>query len=393
MRYNRARVHVVALNWRDQPNPRAGGAEVHLEEILRYLARRGHRCTLITSWFPGALREDRGDGYRIVRGGHEFTFNLVVPFLYRKVAAADPPDIVLDDINKIPFFSPLFVRAPVLAVIPHLMGATVFQELNPLLAGLLYGTERLVRPVYRHCPVEVISESTRQDLIARGHRAEAISVVHCGIDRGVYRTDPAVAKSAAPTLVFVGRIKRYKAVDHAIRALALIRARVPDCTLTIVGNGDGLPALRALARKLDLEDAVRFAGFIPLAEKVRLLQAAHVVVNPSIKEGWGLTNVEANACGTVCVAADSPGLRDSVHDGRTGLLYPYGDVTALAERVLRLLGDAALRRRMEAEALAWADSLTWERCGAETLALIERIVAGPPVATADAPRQRGTARG
>jgi glycosyltransferase involved in cell wall biosynthesis len=101
-------------------------------------------------------------------------------------------------------------------------------------------------------------------------------------------------------------------------------------------------------------------------------------VNPSVKEGWGLTNVEANACGTVCVAADSPGLRDSVKDGVTGLLYPWGDVDALAERVTRLLADPALRRTMETGALAWAASLTWARCGDETLALVESIVQSSP---------------
>src|SRR5262249_41476916 len=133
-------------------------------------------------------------------------------------------------------------------------------------------------------------------------------------------------------------------------------------------------SLARLTGELGLDGAVRFAGFLPHEEKVRLLQSAHVVVNPSVKEGWGLTNVEANACGTVCVAADSPGLRDSVKDGTTGLLYPWGDVDALAERVVRLLDDPAVRRRMEVEALAWAERLTWARCGDGTLTLIEPIV-------------------
>src|SRR5262245_40265367 len=89
-------VHVVALNWRDLKNPRAGGAEVHMEEILRWLGRQGIHCTLLTSRFPGALRAEQADGYRIVRGGHEYDFNLAVPFMLRRLAAADPPDIVLD---------------------------------------------------------------------------------------------------------------------------------------------------------------------------------------------------------------------------------------------------------------------------------------------------------
>jgi glycosyltransferase involved in cell wall biosynthesis len=262
----------------------------------------------------------------------------------------------------------------VLAVVPHLMGSTVFREVNPVLATLVRGAELPLRRVYRSCRIEVISESTRRDLVARGFDGDRITVVHCGIDRGTYRPDPQATKNGPPTLIFVGRIKRYKAIDHAIRALAIVRRRIPDATLVVVGDGDGLSELRRVAAELGIEAAVRFAGFLPSAEKVRLLQAAHVAVNPSVKEGWGLTNVEANACGTVCVAADSPGLRDSVIDGRTGFLYPYGDVDAMAERIVRLLADPGLRQRMEGEALAWAASLTWERCGAETLALIERAV-------------------
>jgi len=366
-------MHVVALNWRDLKNPRAGGAEAHLEEILRYLAHRGHRCTLLTSRFRGGPRDEEVDGYRIVRGGHEYDFNLVVPFLFRRLAATDPPDVVLDDINKIPFYSPLFTAAPVLAIVPHLMGTAVFHELNLFLATVLYGLELPVRRVYRRCHFEVISESTRDDLVARGYPADRITVVHCGIDRDVYRPEPDVPKGDTPTLVYVGRIKRYKSLGHALHALRLVRQRVPGCSLTIVGNGDAVPELKSLASRLGLDQAVRFTGYVSNAEKVRLLRQAHVAVNPSYREGWGLTNVEANACGTVCVAADSPGLRDSVLPGRTGLLYPYGDVPALAERLVRLLTDAGLRARMEREALAWAARLTWEQCGAETLALLERV--------------------
>ena len=369
-------MHVVALNWRDLKNPRAGGAEVHMEEILRYLGRRGHRCTLITSRFPGAPAAEDVDGYRIVRGGHEYDFNLAVPFLFRRVAARDRPDILLDDINKVPFYSPLFTRVPVLAVIPHFMGTAVFREVNPVVAAPVYTLEQPVPWVYRRCHFEVISESTREDLVARGYPRERITVVHCGVDRHVYNAEGAGAKASRPSLVYVGRIKRYKSVDHAIRVLALVRRRVPDCVLTIIGEGDGLPALRALVGRLGLEAAVRFVGFAAGAEKVRLLREAHVAVNPSFREGWGLTNVEANACGTVCVAADSPGLRDSVLDGRTGLLYPYGDLETMAERIVRLLADSPVRSAMERAALEWAASLTWERCGAETLALIERVMAG-----------------
>lgn len=345
-----------------------------MEEILAYLGRHGVRCTLLTSGFAGGKAEERGDGYRIVRGGHEYDFNLAVPLLYRRVAREDPPDLVVDDINKIPFYSPLWAGVPVLAVVPHLMGSTVFREVNPLLAAAVYAAEWPVRRIYRRCHFEVISESTKDDLVARGWEPERVSVVHCGIDRRVYFPDARVAKAATPSIVYVGRVKRYKSVDHAIRALPAVREAVPGATLTIVGDGDKAPELRRLTTRLGLDDAVRFTGFVPLAEKRRLVQEAHVVVNPSMKEGWGLTNVEANACGTTCVAADAPGLRDSVRDGTTGLLYPYGDVAALGRALVRVLCEPELRGRLEAGGLAWAEQLTWERCGEQTREIIERIL-------------------
>src|SRR4029453_4053814 len=221
-------MHVLALNWRDLDNPRAGGAEVHMEEILRPLGRRlGWRCTLLSSRFPGAPGEQRKDGYRIVRGGGEYTFHLVAPRLYRRVAALDPPDVVLDDVNKIPLLAPLWARRPVIMVVPHLMGRSVFDEVPAPLAALLYGFERLTEPLYRHCHVEVISQSTKDDLVARGWPADRLHVVLCGVAQRTYTTHGGVPKSATPSIVYVGRLKRYKAVEHLLRAMPAIRLRVP----------------------------------------------------------------------------------------------------------------------------------------------------------------------
>jgi glycosyltransferase involved in cell wall biosynthesis len=265
----------------------------------------------------------------------------------------------------------------------------VFDEVPAPVAALLYGYERLTEPVYRRCHVEVISQSTKDDLVKRGWPAERVHVVLCGVDHRVYTTDGAPPKSAIPSIVYVGRLKRYKAVDHLLRVLHAVRRRVPGATLTVVGEGDEGRALRNLTGQLGLDAVVRFTGFVPLAEKVRLLQEAHVLVSPSVREGWGLTNVEANACGTACVAADSPGLRDSCRDGETGLLYPWGDLPALADRLVRVLSDPALRTRLEAGGRAWAAGLTWERCGEETAALVEQVLGMGPGA---APRSAAVSR-
>src|SRR5439155_1311773 len=111
-------------------------------------------------------------------------------------------------------------------------------------------------------------------------------------------------------------------------------------------------AAERLARALSQVDAVRFLGFVPDAEKRRLLRRAWAVVLPSQKEGWGISNVEAAACGTPALASDSPGLRESVRHGETGFLVPHGDERALADRMLALAAEPGDHRSALALAVA-----------------------------------------
>ena len=175
----------------------------------------------------------------------------------------------------------------------------------------------------------------------------------------------------------MGRLKRYKGVDLAIRALAVARRQVPALTLDIAGNGDARPELETLTRALNLVGAVRFHGFVSEAEKLRLLRSTWANIFPSPKEGWGITVVEAAACGTPSVASDSPGLRDSVRHGQSGYLVPHGDVAALAARMVELASDPALVARLGAAGRLFAEGLTWEAAAHETEAHLKQIISDP----------------
>jgi glycosyltransferase involved in cell wall biosynthesis len=166
--------------------------------------------------------------------------------------------------------------------------------------------------------------------------------------------------------LYVGRLKRYKGVDTALRAFAAARRIRPDLAFDVAGQGDDLPRLRQLAAALGLDTAVRFRGFVAEAEKRELLRRAWAVVFPSPKEGWGISNVEAAACGTPALASDSPGLRESVRHGTTGYLVPHGDTGALTERMLELAGDASLVERLGRGARAFATTLSWGAAAAST---------------------------
>jgi len=365
---------LLALNWNDLKNPYGGGAEVHLEELLRRLVRLyGHEVTLFCSGFAGCEPEEEVEGIRIIRRGNRLNFNLVAPGHLRRLVRENQYDMLIEDINKIPFYTPWYLDLRTLVVIPHLFADSVFQEINFVLGTYIYLAEKPLVRVYRGRHFNVISESTAADMVARGVPEKDVSVIHCGIDRELYSHDPSVGKYERPTALYLGRIKKYKSVQHLILAFTRVRESLPDARLMIVGSGDYLPQLRSLAESLDLSEVVEFPGFVPSEDKIERMRRAHVSVLPSLKEGWGLTNIEANSVGTAVVAADSPGLRDSVRHGETGLLYEYGNVDQLTEALLKVLSDHTYRRKLEAGALEWAERFNWDAAAAEFEALIQRV--------------------
>jgi glycosyltransferase involved in cell wall biosynthesis len=366
-------LNILALNWNDLKNPFAGGAEVQLEEMLTRLVSRGHRVTLFCSNFPGGAEEEAVNGIRIIRQGNRYNFNLVAPFYLRRLVKSEKFDVMLEDINKIPFYTPWYMKIPTLILVPHLFAETVFQEINPVLGTYIYFSEKPMIRAYQGFRYCAASESTQSDLAARGIPLKDITVVHCGVDRKTYAHDASVEKYDTPTILYLGRVKKYKSIQHLIDAMILVRKTIPNARLMVVGAGDYLPTLEAQAKRLGLTECVEFAGFIASDRKVERLRKSHVIVLPSIREGWGLTNIEANAVGTCVVASDSPGLRDSVRDGVTGFLFPYGDIPALAERLVRILTDTPLRKRLEAGGLAWADKFSWDTATEKLESLLSEV--------------------
>jgi glycosyltransferase involved in cell wall biosynthesis len=200
------------------------------------------------------------------------------------------------------------------------------------------------------------------------------------VDAAHYTPDDTLSRFDPPCFVYIGRLKRYKGVDLLLRALAIAHRDRPDLELAIAGSGDDRPRLERLAVDLHLGAAVRFLGFVDDPTKLSLLRRAVANVFPSPKEGWGITVMEAAACGTPSVASNSPGLRDSVRDGRTGLLVPHGDPEALAAAMLRLAVDRELVDRLGAAARDHARTHGWDAAADEVEAHLRDLAAGkvPP---------------
>ena len=365
-------MRLLVVNWQDRENPHAGGAELHLHEIFGRLAARGHEVTLLCSGWSGATARVTLDGMEVHRVGTRYTFPFVAHRYYDRHLASRGHDVLIEDVNKVPLYTPRWGARRVMTVVPHLFGTTAFQELPFPVAAAVWLAERPMARAYRGLPFEAISESTREDLAARGIPAGSCRVIYCGIDSAFYTPAPET-RSERPLFAYLGRLKRYKGVDLVIRAFAALGRA--DATLEIAGTGDHRPALEALVRSLDLGDRVRFLGFVSEAEKLALLRRAWALAFASPKEGWGITNLEAAACATPVVASDSPGLRESVRDGQTGLLVPHGDVPAMARALGRFASDRSLVDAFGAAGRRFAESFTWERAADETAAHLEAIIA------------------
>jgi glycosyltransferase involved in cell wall biosynthesis len=367
-------VRIFAVNWLDLENPQAGGAEIHFFEIFGRLAAAGHTVTMVTSGWRGAAPRATVRGIAVRRVGGRHSFALFGRRAVRRALRESTYDVVVEDINKLPLYLPLVTRLPMYVIIPHLFGTTAFREAPWPVATIVWAAELAIPAVYRRAALHAISDSTRDDLVARGIAADRIRVVYPGVDTSRLTPDPGTPRAATPTFLYVGRLKRYKGVETAIRAIAIARRSGVDVRLEIAGQGDDRARLEHLSRALGLGDGVRFLGFVSEEEKRTLLRRSWATVFPSLKEGWGITNVEAAACGTPAVASDSPGLRESVRHEETGLLVPGDDPEALSAGLLRLARDPALVARLGRGGRAFAESLSWDAAAHQTADHLDALI-------------------
>jgi glycosyltransferase involved in cell wall biosynthesis len=197
-----------------------------------------------------------------------------------------------------------------------------------------------------------VSESTKNDLVDFGF--ERVFVVGEGLNFEPLKD--LERKMGYPVIVYVGRLKKAKRPDHAIEAFKIVKKVFPDAELWIIGDGYFRDRLVKMAC-----EGVMFFRSCSNEERRDLIKKAWVLVNPSVREGFGLNVVEANALGVPCVAYDVAGLRDSIVNGETGFLVESGNVEALAEGIINILNDERLRFEFSRNALKYSRSFSWDK--------------------------------
>ncbi|MDF9715605.1 MULTISPECIES: glycosyltransferase family 4 protein [unclassified Nocardioides] len=348
--------HVVFTSWRDTLNPEGGGAERYLEQVATGLAAQGARVTVFSAAYPGAPRREVRDGVHHVHAGTKTTVYLW-GFWLLLTGRLGRPDVVVDVQNGLPFLTRLAVRCPVVVLVHH-----VHREQWPVVYPGVTGrfgwwVERWLAPrVYRRSRYVAVSEATRDELAQLGVDRERVTVVHNGTDTA---PPTEVQRADVPTICVVGRLVPHKQVEHAIDAVALLRAALPDLRLVVVGSGWWSDELVDHAEARGVADAVVFEGQVDEQRKHELYASSWVMAVPSLKEGWGLVIVEAGSHGVPTVAyAAAGGTRESVLDGESGLLVDTFD--EFTEALRRVLTDEQLRGRLGAGARLRAGEFTWE---------------------------------
>ncbi|TSC88553.1 MAG: Glycosyl transferase family protein [Microgenomates group bacterium Gr01-1014_7] len=370
-------MNILILSWRGPGHPHAGGAEKSTHEHAKGWVKMDHRVTIFTSYFPDAKREEVIDGINIKRYGRQMFGVQWEAFLWYLFKPHEKFDLVIDQFHGIPFFIPFYVRGKKLAFI-HEVAKEVW-SLNPWpkpynffpsTFGRLF--EPLIFLFYKYVPFMTVSKSTKDDLIRWGIPDKNITIIHNGtnIPRGLKRFE----KEKEPTLIFLGALSRDKGIEDALEVFSILSTKT-KWKFWVVGKGDEnyLKRLKLLCKELNIEQRVAFYGFVEENRKFELLSKAHLLINTSVREGWGLVVIEAASVATPTLAFNVPGLRDSIKDGITGLLCKNRNNVELADLIKKTLSNEENLDKLSKNAYKWSKKFSWEKSVKKSLTLIEKI--------------------
>lgn len=369
---NLRNMRILIYNWRDIKHIWAGGGEIYIFEQAKRWVTMGHEVTL----FCGEDREKKLplheviQGIKIYRKGGRYSLYFWAAWYYIS-RFRQKFDVVIDVENGVPFFTPLFCRTAKVCYVYHVHGDQFFYELPKPLSYIGFIIERYIFPLlYKRLPIVAISETTKRQLINIGLPRNNITVVYSGINGSPRKTVRPPIKLASPTILYLGRIKKYKRVDLLVTLFGEIVKKIPKARLIVAGWGTEASHLTDIIMKSPLRRKISLVGPVSTQEKRLLLSKSWVFVNPSIGEGWSIAVIEANLHGTPAVSFNVPGLAESIQQGKTGLLAKNAD--DLVAKICNVLTDKSLRDKLSANARTWAQSFSWDRSAKDSLRVLEK---------------------
>lgn len=361
---------ILIFSWKDIKTPFAGGAELYTHEISKRLVKNGHEITLLTPRFPNCSNSEIIDGVKIIRYGEKYSLYLKAKGYYRKYLEKENFDIIIDQVNTVPFFTKSFVsNKKVICLIYQLSREFWFHEtIFPINFLGYYFFEPIWLKRYCKFPTITISQSTKSDLVKLGFKN--VYIVPIGI------TNPSLEaennnKSTELTLVYLGRLAKTKKPFDVLKAFKIVSEKYQNVKLSIIGDGYLKNNLVKYANSFKHSSNIKFHGFVNEKEKFKILSNSKLLLVSGIREGWGMTVTEANSVGVPAIGYDISGLQDSIIDGKTGLLCE-ANPEGMAKKIIEFFEDKILQKKLVKEALKYSHKFTWDKSAEE----FEKIIKG-----------------
>lgn len=373
-------MNILVFSWRDPKHPLAGGAEQVMHEHMKGWVSVGHKVVLFSSYFKKAKRRESLDGIEIIRKGVQLGGVQTLGFFWYIFNKHPKFDLVIDQFHGIPFFTPLFVRTKKLAVIQEVAREVWLMNhlpkpLNWMIGVLGYLLEPLIFKLYLKTPFMTGSASAREDLINFEVPPNNIFIIPHGVLPP--KKIPDAVKAQIKTIAYLGSLSKDKGIEDAIKTFSILHKK-GEYDFWVMGKGSKvyLSELKRMSKVLKVSNRVKFLGFVNQEEKFSLLSKAHLLINPSVREGWGLVNIEANLVGTPVVSYTSPGLVDSVKDGVSGVFTKENTPEQMAQEISSLLSNKRKYHELTLSAKNWAKNFSWSRSKEKSLALIDSVASG-----------------
>jgi glycosyltransferase involved in cell wall biosynthesis len=355
-------MRILWFTWKDLKHPLAGGAEAMNEGIAKNLVKQGHEVIFLVSGFKNCKDTKNINGYKVIRLGNKYSIYWKAYRFYKKNLVGWA-DLVIDEMNTIPFFAKYYVKEKNILLAYQLCREIWFYQMFFPLNLIGYLLEPIYLRMLSDCKVLTESESAKTDLQKYGFQRKDINIIPIALNIEPAKNIKNLEKYLEPTLLSLGTIRSMKRTINQLKAFEIAKEKIPDLKFKIAGSLDGrygkkfIKLIEASKYKKDIS----YLGRISAEKRLELLKKCHLICVTSIKEGWGLIVTEANSQGTPAIVYDVDGLRDSVRDGETGIVCQKNTPRSLAENIVKLLNDKKKYDLLRKQAWEWSKTFNFDK--------------------------------
>lgn len=363
-------MNILILNWKDIRNPTSGGAEIVTFEHARRWVSSGHKVTWLCSSYKHLPKKEKIDGIEIIRFGNIYTIYFFAPLFY--LFGSRKFELIVDEVHGIPFFTPFYVRKPIVVLIHEIAGGIWDIEYTFPLNWIGKFLEKKYLKLYSNKKFWTDSEFTLKELTEKGIDKKNCLSIPCPSSLNSLAKIPIKNKNIS--IISINRLVKMKGIEDVIRAFSILQKKYKNSTLDILGDGDEnyIKELKNVVKNLKLVKNVNFLGYVSAFEKEKLLKKSHLLFHASIKEGWGIVVMEAASQATPSIVYNVPGLSESVINNQTGIVLNKNTPERMANQSIILLKDGKRYKKFQINGLEWSRSLTWDNAASQSLKFLKK---------------------